>query len=445
MLGECKRRILDNGLCVIGVENAALHYFVCNVMVHAGFRFETPRHAGLTHFLEHMLHRGCTSFPTSTDILRAVEDLGGALDAQTRPELLEVSLGVHCKHWRKGLGILTDLLRHPLFEEAAIEQERKIVAQEIAESRDDQQRNISPAEMAYMLLYHEEFSETGVHGGSELLQTFDRRLVQEQYDRFLVPENMVISLAGAFDSDQVLEELDRSLGRMPAGRPLPPLVQNPVACRRPRVVYRSTQRLPVVELEMACHAYGMGDERFPAAQAAAHILGGGLSSRLFAEVREKRGLVYHIDSLVEGYSDAGAVTTVLNVEAGSLLDALAATLEVIEKIVKNGVTADELERYKETVRCRMGIMCDRPQHLADWFGRQELLLRPERLLTQAAYVAQREALTEADLLDVLRDVLADRNRNLVVVGPFSPAQKDQLHELFPGEQAVEDEPARGDH
>ena len=444
MPGDYERRVLDNGLCVIGVRNPALHYVVCDVRVHAGYRFETPQQTGLTHFLEHMIHQGSRSFPSSSALLRAVEDLGGVIDASTGPESLDVSLGVHRRHWRKGLAILTDILLGPLFQPEEVEKEKKIVAQEIAEYRGERHRNISASELAYGLLFQEGFSELGVRGSLALLQRFDRTPLQEHYERFFIPENMVVSVAGAFEFEDVLAELAASLGRMPAGRPLPPLVQRPLTRRRRRAVYRMTQRLPVVEIEMACHAYGLGDPRFDAIQAATHILGGGLSSRLFIEVREERGLVYHIASMADGYSDTGSLNTVLNVEAESLLDAVSATLEVIARTAGEGVTAEELERYKESVRCGMEIMCDRPQGLADWFGRQELLLRPEQLLTPEAYVARHEALTEPKLLEVLGDVLADDSANLSVVGPFTEQQADSLRKLFPAEEVGRDAPGSAD-
>ena len=431
--GEYNRRILDNGLCVIGVQNPTLHYFVCNVRAHAGFRFETAQDAGLTHFLEHMLHQGSRSFPTSSAISRAVEDLGGIIDGETQPEALEMSVGVHRKHWRKALAVLTDILLNPLFEQEAIEREKRVVAQEIAEYRGEQQRNISAAELAYSLLFHEQFSELGLRGSLELLNRFSGRLVREQYERFFIPENMVVSVAGAFEFDAVLEELSGSLGQMPAGRPLPRVVGVP-ARRRRRAIYRLTQRLPVFEVELACHACALRDERFPAVQAAAHILGGGLSSRLFTQVRERQGLVYHIASLAEGYSDAGSLVTLFNVDARSLPEALSATLDAVGELVEGGVEPEELERHKETVRCGMEIMCDRPQRLADWFGRQELLLRPEPLMTPAAYVAKHVALTQAELSRVLSEFLAEGGSNLAVVGPFSEAQQERLRRLFPAEE-----------
>ncbi|MDP6107368.1 MAG: pitrilysin family protein [Candidatus Brocadiia bacterium] len=430
----------DCGLVVLGVENPEVHSFVCDVRIHAGPRFERQDEAGLTHFLEHMLAQGSKKFPDSNELMRAVEDIGGALDPSTGPETLQIELGVHRKHWRRGLEILIDVLRHPLFEESEIENEKRIVAQELGEYRDEHQRNICVAELAYTLLFKDELDELGTRGDLATLQSFDRNMVQAQYERYMRPDNMVISVAGAFDFDEVFDELAGSLGVMRAAgeKPassLPALVPPPLARRRARCIHRRTQSQPIVDAELFHYAWGQGDERYHVVRAGTHILGGGLSSRLFTRVREDLGLVYHIMSFTEGYSDAGAVVTTLSVDAANLAAAVAATLETVEAVREGGITEAELERHKETVRCGAEIMCDDSHRLAHWFGRQEFLLRPERLITPQEYVARQEALTCGRVGEVMGEVLEHASANMAVVGPFGEGEGEDLRKLFPAEEA----------
>ena len=433
MLDEYRRVVLDNGLCVIGVENPALHYFSCHARVHAGPRFEPRPHAGLTHMLEHMIIQGSENFPTSRDIMRAVEDLGGIIDASTHPESLDVYVGLHRKHWQKGLDIFTDILMHPLFDEGEILQEKGILAQEISNHRDDQQRNISAQELVYMLMFLEEPDELGSRGSVENTRSFDRQMVVDYYEKFFVPENMVVSLAGSYDFEEVVGQIRESLGSMPAGQPVPRVISGEVTDRRARAFYRTTERQPVVDVDLSHHAYGLPDERFGAMVAASHVLGGGLSSRLFTRVREEKGLVYRIQSQPVVYSDAGSVDVALSVDGANLVDACEATLEVLEDYRENGVTDDELESYKENVRCGMDIMCDRPDRLADYLGRQELLLPADKVRSPAQFVEEQEALTHEDLQEVICDIFHPDNANLAVVGPFEPEQKEGIGELFPAE------------
>ena len=433
MAGQYCRRVMGNGLVVIGVENRALHYFVCDVRAHAGPRFETAPEAGLTNFLEHMLMQGTPAYPDSNALMRAVEDIGGTLDAATNPEWLEVALGVHRKHWRRGLAILAEVLLHPLLEEAEIEPEKRICAQELAEYRDEKHRNISAPELAYTLLLKERLDELGTRGSLSTLQSFNREHLLSQYERYMRADNMVVSLAGAFDFDEVFDELGRLLGDMrPAGgrpRPLPCEVRAP----RARCVLRSTERQPVVDVEIVHRSLPLGDERFNAALAGAHILGGGVSSRLFSEVRENRGLVYHIVSFNDAYSDIGGVGTSLTVDVANLAEAFAATLEVTSEFRLDGPTEEELARYQEVVRCSMDILCDQPRRLTDWYGRQELLLRPEKLETPAEHVARTNRLTRRDVAQVMAEALAPVATSPAAVGPFGRAERSRLLEMFPAE------------
>ena len=438
MLGEYEKRVLDNGLCVIGVENKALHSFACDVRIHAGPRFEPRHHVGLTHFLEHMLLQGCAAYPDSHQIMRAVEDLGGVLDASTHPESLELYLGVHRKHWAKGMRILTDVLLDPLFDAEEVEQEKRIVGQEIAEHRDEHQRNISAAELTYDLMLKEGMDELGTRGNVRVLQGFNEELVRTHYERFLIPGNMVVSLAGAFDFGEVYGFLADTLGAMPGCRPVPEVLPTEVIGRRARSFYRPTEKTPVVDVELGYHAYSFGHDRFGTMLAASHILGGALSSRLFDRVREERGLVYEIGSFPVGYSDAGSLDVSLSVDTATLVEAVEATLAEIDEFRVEGVTPEELERYKESVRCGMDILCDRPHRLADWLGGQEVLLRPDKLMMPEDFTARQEAISRDGLNEVIRDMFSAPNGNMAVVGPFSDGEQGRMAELFPAEEAKTD-------
>ncbi|MFP4026833.1 MAG: M16 family metallopeptidase [Candidatus Brocadiia bacterium] len=435
MLGDYREEKLDNGLAIIGVQQSSLHSVACHARVHAGPRFEPREHAGLTHFLEHMIIQGSKNYPSSCDLLRTIEHMGGLLDASTHPESLEVILLVHKKHCEKGLSVFTDVLRNPLFNENEIEQEKAIVAQEISENRDDKQRNLSALELVYSLLFKEEVDELGTRGNLSVVQKFDSELVEKQYSRFFVPENMVVSMAGAFDFEGVCEMLDATLGSMPADQPIPEILREEVESYRARVAYRRTERTPVVNMALSFRAFSAADDRFSPMMAASRIIGGGLSSRLFTTVREELGLVYQISSRPMVYSDTGAVNITLSVDADNLAAAARATLDVIEEVRNDGLKEDELEAYKETIRCGMDMMCDRPDRLADYMARQCLLLPEDRIRTPGQYVKEQEDLTTHDLVEVIDTIFRPENANLAVVGPFEEKHEAELSELFPAEKA----------
>ncbi len=437
MLGEYRREVLPNGLRVLGVENAALHSFVCSAYVHAGPRFEPPQQTGLTHFLEHMLMQGSENYPRSSDIMRGVEDLGGVVDGQTYTEYLKVIFGVHRKHWTRVMRIAADVLLRPLFEDAELEQEKSIVLQEISRHRDRTGRNISVHELIYELLLKRELDEAGTRGCPPVIESFDRSMLQAHYRSFFVPGNMVICLAGGFNFDEVLEYVAAQFGAMAPGEELPELPPLEVDREASRSFYRPTEALPVAEATYAHHAYPLADDRSDALRAVCQLLGGGLSSRLFARVREELGLVYEVESYPQAFSDTGSANVAFSVGVENLPAALEAVLEVIGELVQGGFSAQELERYKESARCGMEILCDHPARLADWFGKQELFLGTEGVVTPEQYVSKQEGLSLEDLDRVLREVFVEAGGNLAVVGPFDEDHRRAMQRIFPAEEVRE--------
>ncbi|MHC4591353.1 MAG: M16 family metallopeptidase [Planctomycetota bacterium] len=434
MVGERRREVLPNGLRVLAVENPALHSFVCSVYVRVGPRFEPPEQIGLSHFLEHMIMQGSKSFPSSNAIMRSVEDLGGVVDAGTYAEYTNVVFGVHRKHWPRVMEIASDVLARPLFDEQEIEQEKLIIRQELSPHRDKEGRNISASELVHCLIFGEDVDEAGTRGSPAIMQRFDRASAEGHYRRFFRPSNMVVCLAGGVDLDEVMKRMGKYFGAMSAGdgpleMPAPP----EGLIGRTRAFYRTTEALPTAEVRLCFNAYPLGDPRFDAARAGAHLLGGGLSSRLFTRVREELGLVYDIESHVQGYSNAGLLELALTVSVDHLVEAFGATLEVVRQTAAEGLTEAELERYKEAARCGMDMLCDRASHLADWYGKQELLLGPDGVISPQQYVTRQESITLARLNEVLREMLTERGAALAVVGPYGDEQRSALRDLFPAE------------
>ncbi|KPK61808.1 MAG: hypothetical protein AMK73_07660 [Planctomycetes bacterium SM23_32] len=437
MIAECKRRMLPNGLRLLGVENRALHAFVCSVYVRVGPRFESSEQIGLSHFLEHMIMQGSEKFPDSNTIMRGVEDLGGVVDASTYAEYINVVFGVHRKHWRRVMDIAADVLLRPLFAEAEIEQEKQIVAQEIMQHRDRQGRNISTAELAHSIMFRGRVCEAGTRGDPDLLARFDRAAVQGHYRRYFRPENTVVCLAGGLDFDEVVGEVEERFGQMPSdgeevGRPLAAVANR---TGRSRAFYRQTEALPVAEV-LLCHvAPGLGDRRHDAVRAASHLLGGGLSSRLFARVREELGLVYDIHSHLQSYSDTAAMEVFLTVGVENMPAAFEAALHVLRQTRADGFAADELARYKEAASCGMEMLCDQASPLADWFGRQELLLEPQHVRTPEEHVQRQQALTLGDLHAAMEEMASEAGVTLVAVGPYEERELTAMRGLLAAEEA----------
>jgi predicted Zn-dependent peptidase len=430
--------VLPNGLRVVSVANPALYSFVFSTYVRVGPRNESPEEIGLTHLLEHMLIQGSANYPRSNDIMRGVEDVGGILDAATYPEYVNVAFGVHRKHWERVVDIGADILLQPLLDPDEIEHEKLIIAQELAQHRDSDGRNISLSELAHSLFFKGTLSELGTRGNRELLATFTADTVRSHYERYFRPESTVMCLAGGFDPEAVLPEIERRFGGNVASPPLPGAPPAPASRPDGRALSfcRRTETHPVVELLVGYQAVGMADDRVDGARAAARLLGGGLSSRLFTRVREEMGLVYDIEAHMQVYSDCGVINCFLSADADNVVPAAEAALEVIRETREGGFDADELARHKEGVRCGVEMLNDRPDHLADWYGRQELLLGSGEVVSPAEYVARQEGLCAEDLRGALQDFVRPERAHLVCVGPFQDAAPDELAALFPARKVI---------
>ena len=432
-LADYRREVLPNGLRIIGVEDPTVHSVIFMALVHTGPRFEGPDETGLTHFLEHLLMQGSEKFPSSTRIMREVEDLGGVIDASTMPEYLTSSVALHQKHWQRGLEILSDVLLNPLLDEEEIEQEKQIVAQEIAEHRDRDGRNISASELSFSLAFKDEPDESGHRGTLGLLSSFDRQKVLSHYRRFFGPRNMVLCVSGNMDFDEVASAIGEYFSEAEQTED-PGDVRPPSRPGRRRAIYRRTENKPVAEAVFGYPTPTIGDERFHSSRALSELLGGGMSSRLFTRVREQKGLVYQIQSSLQTYSDVGSLATSLKADPDNLVPAVETTLEVMEELIADGAAEEELERYKETARCGTEIMCDRPERVADWFAKQELLVAPEDIMPPGEYLEQQEAITMDRLQETVREVLESSEARLAVVGPFEDEHHERLSDAFPADE-----------
>ena len=432
MLDGYRREVLPNGLRVLGVQNPALHSFVCSVYCRVGPRFESRDQIGLSHFLEHMLMQGSESYPSSTALMRAIEDVGGVLDAGTHPEYIHIYFGVHRKHWRRVVDIAADVVVRPLFDAVEIAQEKLIIAQELMQHREATGRIISPSELADGLLMLERPDEAGSRGTPGIMEAFDRPMIVDHYSKNFVPRNMVVCLSGGFDFDEVLADLAGRFAAMP-DTPVPDLHSDDMLRGRRRAIYRHTEVLPQVEL-LLCHpSVGLGDPAQEATRAVANLLGGGLSSRLFTWVREDCGLVYDIESYLETYTDCGALEIGLSAGTENVAPALEAVLKVLDRTRQDGFTPEELARHKEGACCGVEMLCDSATRLADWFGRQELLVGPEATVTPQTFVERQQALTLDDLSSALAQSTGD-GAVLVAVGPHGEGDCERLRKMFPAEE-----------
>jgi predicted Zn-dependent peptidase len=402
---------LPNGLRVLTSSMPHTHSVAVTFYIGAGSRYERDGDAGISHFLEHMLFKGTAKRPTAKEIAEAVDGVGGMMNGATDREYTVYYIKVARPHMEMALDVLCELVHRPLIDAAEMQKERGVVIEELAAVAD------SPSQMADLLLDSLLWPDNPL--GRDIAGTADSVLgitrdgmmsyLAEQY----VPNNMVIAVAGNVTHEEVVGALSASLGDWQAGNPAtwrPAASANGV---RTAFKYKATEQAHV---SIAVHALPLNHPDRHALSFLSVILGEGMSSRLFIELREKRGLVYDISSYTAHLLDTGAFNVYTGVDPKHAPEAVRIIIDELARLQQHGPTVEELQKARELSKGRMMLRMEDSRAVSGWIGAQELLLSHVRTVDDA--IAEMDAVTIEDLQRVAREIIDPTRAYLSVVGPF---------------------------
>ncbi len=377
----------------------------------AGGCYETAGQSGISHFIEHVCFKGTQKRRTSKEISEAIEGTGGIINGGTDKELTLYWCRVASKHLELAVDVLADILRNSRFDHADIDKERRVIIEEINMNYDSPQQRVDA--LLYELLWPDQPAGRDVAGFKNTVQGFDRVALYNFYEQHYAPGNMVISVAGDIDTGQLVELLDKSFHDWspvtPGSRP-----ENVSLQAEPRVKleYRDIEQ---VQLSLGFHGLSlMHPDRF-AVDLLNVILGDGMSSRLFLEVREKYGLAYDIGSGVDHFLDVGDLTVHAGIDPARINQALKIILQQLHAI-KSDVSEEELVRAKELVKGRLFLSMESPHGVSNWHGAQEILTG--KILDVDEITALVDAVNVDDLNRVGGELIKAEKLNLAVVGPI---------------------------
>lgn len=383
----------------------------------AGSRYETAPESGVSHFLEHLVFKGTRKRATSKEISEVIDGVGGVMNAGTDRELTVYYAKVARPHFDLAADVLTDMMRFPLIAAEEIEKERKVVIEELAAIGD------SPAQQVDVLL--DETMWPGqpmgrdVAGSEASVRGLTRDVAVGYLQRQYVPNNMVIAVAGAIDHDEVVAAVDLSLGDWERGVPSAwfPAVNGQ---NGPRVamLYKRTEQ---AHIEIAVHGLSSQDPDRFALDLVSVILGEGMSSRLFLELREHRALCYDVHSYASHYLDAGAFTVYAGVDPKKATEASEALVTEIAKVRADGITDEELHKAKELSKGRLLLRMEDTRGVSGWLGGQEMLSGAVR--TPDEVVAIIDSVTADDVRRVAANVFDETQLSMAIVGPFKSESK----------------------
>ncbi len=399
---------LDSGLRVITEHMPEVRSVAVGCWVDTGTRDEQPNEAGCSHFLEHLLFKGSEEL-TARAIAEAFDAVGGQSNAFTSKDYTCYWARLLDEDLPMGLDVLSEMLQRPAFREAEINAERLVVLEEINMNEDD------PSDVAheqfFQALWQGHPLERPVLGTRESIKAMARPDIAGYWGRRYQPGSVVVAVAGHIDHDRVVETVEQHFGGW-AGDGVDHGYQPPGVAPRVKVVRRDTEQAHLV---LGGEGLGRADERRFAFDVLNHVLGGGMSSRLFREIREERGLAYSVYSFRSPHADTGAYGIYVGTTPSQTSQVLGLVHQELDRMSEEGLTDEELERSKGHMKGRLALSLEDANSRMTRLGRAEL--SGVEHLGVDEIIRRVEEVGRGDVLEVARE-LFDAPRVIGAVGPF---------------------------
>lgn len=406
-----RKIVLANGLRVLTQPMAHTRSVTICVFVRVGSRYETDARAGISHFVEHLIFRGTVKRPASGDISCAIEGLGGVLNGGTDRESTVYWCKVPCQHFDVALEVLSDILLNSRFDADDIEKERQVIFEEINMGFDSPPQRVG--QLIDSVLWPGHPLGRDIAGSRQSVASIKKRDMLDFVSRHYQPANTVVSIAGNIKHLQAAGAVEKLLGGW-AGGSRQPSFRTYQQQAADRLVVETRE----IEQSHVCLALpGLSrshPDRFKI-DLMNIVLGEGMSSRLFTEVRDKLGLAYAISSYSEHLADSGALTVYVGVEPRRLEEAIRAVQKQLRRLSRELVPDDELGKAREMAKGRMLLHMEDSRHVAGWMGGQEVL--NGKVLTVDQVSAKLDAVSAAEIKELAGQLFEKTNMRLAVVGP----------------------------
>jgi predicted Zn-dependent peptidase len=414
------RTVLPGGLRVITESLPAVRSTAFGIWAGVGSRDEDLAHAGATHYLEHLLFKG-TARRSALEISAAMDAVGGELNAFTAKEYTCYYARVLDADLPLAIDVLSDMVTSSLIEPKDVDAERGVILEEIAMNDDD------PSDMVHEAFAEQLFGDTPlgrpILGSVDSINSITRVEIAEHYAARYTPDNLIIAAAGSLDHDEVVELARAAFAGVAGGddaAPAPPRLPGPdlVLPETGTGVRLVSRGIEQANLVLGCTGMSRTDERRFALGVLNAALGGGMSSRLFQEVRENRGLAYSVYSFSSQSYDTGLWGVYAGCLPAKADEVLSICQDEIAKVISGGLTDAELERGKGQLRGSIVLGLEDPSSRMSRLGKSELVY--PRLDPVDEILAAVEAVTHDDVREVAAAILS-QPKALAVVGPFDDA------------------------
>lgn len=407
---------LANGLDVLLIDTETFPTVTMLLLVGAGSRYETEDNNGVAHFFEHMVFKGSQKYPNSHTIASLIEGLGGVFNAFTSKDHTGYWIKAPTKHFDTCMDLLSDIILHPMLEEHEIEREKGVITEEI-HMYEDMPQHIVEEELEH-LLYPNDALGYDIIGSKTTVQNMTRKKLLNYINTYYSPNNSVLVIAGGLKNNKnykkIIEQKLQSWEKRKI--PLTQKIQEHQTQPMMRIRHKKTEQ---AHFCLAHRAYSYLDDRKYALNVLGAILGGGMSSRLFIEVRERRGLCYYVSTSRESYVDCGSLITQAGVvnDREKIREAVKVILHEQQDIVNGHISDKELIRAKEMLKGRILLSLENSHSLASYYGTKKIL--EDKIIPPQEITARLDKVTKDDCIAVAQDIFQLAGLNFALIGPYS--------------------------
>lgn len=415
------KKTLSNGLNVLTVPMPSFESATVLILVGAGSRYETKKNSGISHFLEHMAFKGTKNRPTYLEIAGLIDGIGGEFNAFTSKEYTGYYVKAGKNNVRTITELLSDMVKNSLLDAQEIEKEKGVIIEEINLYEDTPMRHVG--DIYERLLYGDTPLGWDTAGGKDIIRSLKREDFVSYMSSLYSPGNMTIIFAGGIDEDtsvKLAEEHLGSLDNFDTAKPLPIKEKQtkPAVLISQKVTEQAHLALGVRTVPMA------SSERY-ALNVLASVLGGGMSSRLFSEVREKRGLAYYVRAASDHYTDAGSLVISAGVDPKRIFEAVEVIVSELKALRdgKKPIGKEELRKAKEYLKGHLVLELEDSRSVSIYYATQQILEQdlknPDEILKKV------DSITEAEVMKVAKKYLVNETLNFAVIGNFGKDKKTE--------------------
>lgn len=416
--------VLPNKLKLIIYPMPHIHSVSSGVFVKTGSRYEPAKLAGISHFSEHMFFKGTRKRPTPLAVSTAIEGMGGYLNAATSQDYTFFYNRLPSRHFARGLEFLADSLHHSLFDRAAIERERGVILEELNMYLDTPIRYID--DLIMQTLWPAAALGRDVIGEPETVKKIKRADFINYLKLHYQPSNQVVVVAGQINKAKIINLVKKYFQQKNSVLPrAPELITERQTSPRVKIQFKKTDQ---IHLALAVPSLPRNHPAEAASSLLDTILGTGMSSRLFQNIREKLGLCYAIGTNIERFEETGLFTVTAGLNSDKIKEAIVAILSELKQLTVKPVARAEMQNAKEYLRGSLALQLDNSDNMAIWYGSQALFY--PTIKTPEQRMAELQRVSAGDIIKLARALFQSQRLNLALIGPFKAKDEARFLKLL---------------